>query len=273
MRLLLLLAFASQLFAAPLEIVRPLLSNSDGGAVNPADFTYGPGETIFFSCRVRNYQKTSEEKIHLTWSIRTLDPKGVPLVEPVKNEVVEEVGPQDKDWMPRIATEIAVPPLIGSGTYQILVAVDDLVAKSHAEMKATFEVRSRSVKPSDLLIVENLQFFRAEDDTQPLEKAAYRPGDAVWTRFDITGFRYGPGNKIDVNYVVSILDASGKVLWTQPEPTTAQSASFYPKLWVPASMSVTTQKNTSPGQYGIAIQVKDAIGNQTYETKAPFSIE
>jgi hypothetical protein len=38
-------------------------------------------------------------------------------------------------------------------------------------------------------------------------------------------------------------------------------------------MSVTTQKNTQPGEYGIAIQVKDLIGNQTYETKAPFSIE
>jgi hypothetical protein len=273
MRLLLFLALASQLFAAPLEIIRPLLSNSDGGAVNPTDFAYRPGDTIFFSCRVRNYQKTPEEKIHLTWSIRTLDPKGVPLVEPVKNEVVEEVAPQDKDWMPRVATEIAIPPLIGSGTYQIVVAVDDLVAKSHSELKASFEVRSRSVKTSDSLTVENLQFFRAEDDTQPLEKAAYRPGDAVWTRFDITGFRYGPANKIDVSYVVSVLDSSGKVLWTQPEPTTAQSESFYPKLWIPASMSVTTQKNTRPGEYGVAIQVKDAIGNQTYETKAAFSIE
>src|SRR5579883_1585722 len=138
MRLLLLLAFASQLFAAPFEIIRPLLSNTDGGEVNPADFAYSPGETIFFSCRVHNYQKTAEEKVHLTWSIRTLDSKGVPLVEPVKNEVVEEVGPQDKDWMPRVATEIAIPPLIGSGTYQILVAVDDLVAKTHAELKTPF---------------------------------------------------------------------------------------------------------------------------------------
>jgi hypothetical protein len=273
MRLLLFVALASQLLAAPLEIARPILSNQDGGAVNPASFAYGPGETIFFSCRVRNYQKTPEEKIHLTWSIQTLDPKGVPLVEPVKNEIVEEVAPQDKDWMPRLATEIAIPPLIGSGTYQIVVAVNDLVAKTQAELKASFEVRSRSVKPSETLTVENVQFFRTEEDTHPLEKAAYRPGDAVWTRFDITGFRYGPSNKIDVNYVVSILDASGKVLWSQPEPTPAQSESFYPKLWIPASMSVTTQKNTTAGEYGIAILVKDAIGNQTFETKAPFSIE
>jgi hypothetical protein len=273
MRPLLFFALASQLLAAPLEIVRPILSNQDGGAVNPANWAYQPGETIFVSCRVRNYQKSPEEKIHLTWSIQTFDSKGVPLVEPVKNEIVEEVGPQDKDWMPRLATEIAVPPLIGSGTYQVVVAVNDLTAKSQAELKIPFEVRSSSIKPSDTLTVENMRFFRAEEDTQPLQKAAYRPGDAVWTRFDITGFHYGPGNKVDVSYVVSVLDASGKVLWTQPEPTSAQSESFYPKLWIPASMSVTTQKNTTAGEYGIAIQVKDAIGNQTYETKASFSIE
>jgi hypothetical protein len=76
-----------------------------------------------------------------------------------------------------------------------------------------------------------------------------------------------------VSYVVSVLDQSGKVLWTQPEPTTDQTDSFYPKLWIPASMSITTQKNTHTGEYGIAIQVKDAIGNQSFETKAAFTVE
>ncbi|MBV8905611.1 MAG: hypothetical protein JOZ22_18425, partial [Acidobacteriia bacterium] len=65
----------------------------------------------------------------------------------------------------------------------------------------------------------------------------------------------------------------GKVLWTQPEPTSEQTESFYPKLWIPASMSITTQKNTRPGEYAIAIQAMDANGNQMYETKAVFSVE
>jgi hypothetical protein len=273
MRVLALLAFAFPLAAAPLEIVRPLVANSDGGAALPAGSQVVPGETIFFSCRVHNYQKTPDEKIHLTYTVQAFDPKGVLLVEPFKNEVTEEVSPQDKDWMPRITTEIPVPPLIAAGTYQIVVTVDDVVAKSQAELKVPFEVRGHNLPPGDMLIVGNLQFFRSEDDTQPLSKPAYRAGDAVWTRFDITGFRYGPKNKIDVSYVVSVLDQSGKVLWTQPEPTADQTDSFYPKLWIPASMSVTTQKNTHPGEYGIAIQVKDAIGNQSFETKAAFTVE
>lgn len=273
MRAVALLAFAFSLAAAPLEIVRPLVATSDGGAALPAGSQVIPGETIFFSCRVHNYQKTPEEKIHLTYSVEALDPKGVLLVEPVKNEVTAEVSPQDKDWMPRIGTEIAVPPLIAAGTYQIVVKVDDVIAQSQAVLKVPFEVRGHNLPPGDTLTVANLQFFRSEEDTQPLTKPAYRAGDAVWTRFDITGFRHGPQNKIDVSYMVSVLDQSGKVLWTQPEPTTEQSDSFYPKLWIPASMSVTTQKNTHVGEYGIAIQVKDAIGNQTYETKAIFTVE
>jgi hypothetical protein len=273
MRPALLVVYASSLIAAPLQVVRPILSDSDGGAALPSSFEYRPGETLFFSCRIANYQKTSEEKIHLAYSVQAFDPKGVPLVEIFKNNITTDVAPQDKEWMPRIATEIAVPPLIAPGTYTIVVKAEDLVAKTNAELSVPFQVRGRLVGPSDSLTVENFQFFRDEDDPQPLAQAVYKPGDTVWTRFDIAGFRYGTGNQVDVGYVVSVLDGAGKALWTQPEPTAERSGSFYPKLWVAASMSITVQKNTRPGEYALSVQVKDAIGNQTYETKAAFAVQ
>jgi hypothetical protein len=273
MRPALLIVFASCLVAAPLQIVRPILSDSEGGASLPSGFEYRPGEILFFSCRIANYQKTPEEKVHLAYSVQAFDPKGVPLVELFKNDISTEVAPQDKEWMPRIATEIAIPPQIAPGTYSIVVKAEDLVAKSQAELSVQFQVRGRRIGPSDTLAVQNFQFLRGEDDTEPLEQAVYRPGDAVWTRFDITGFRYGPGNQIDVGYVASVLDGTGKVLWTQPEPTAERGGSFYPKLWVSASMSITIQKNTRPGQYFFSLEIKDGVGNQTYETKAAFTVE
>lgn len=273
MRHAVLLAFASSLLAAPLQIVRPILSDSEGGAALPSGFEYRPGETLFFSCRIANYQKTSDEKVHLAYSVEAFDPKGIPLVELFKNNITAEVAPQDKEWMPRIATEIAIPPQIAPGTYTVVVTAEDLVAKTNAELSVPFQVRGRRVGPSENLTVENFQFFRGEDDAQPAEEAVYRPGDTVWTRFDITGFRYGPGNQIDVGYVVSVLDGAGKVLWTQPEPTTERGGSFYPKLWVSASMSITVQKNTRPGTYSFSVQVKDGVSDQTIETKANFSVQ
>jgi hypothetical protein len=175
--------------------------------------------------------------------------------------------------MPKVQAEVQVPPLAPSGMYQILVKVEDLVGKTKAQLSVPFQVQGRAVEPSDTLTVRNLQFYRADDDTQPLEKAVYRPGDGVWARFDITGFHYGPRNKVDVSYVTSVLTGDGKVMWTQPEPAVEQSESFYPKRYVPASMGITLQKNIRPGTYGISVQVKDAAGDQTYETKATFTVE
>jgi hypothetical protein len=273
MRSVLLFALVSPLLAAPLQVVRASISDSEGGAVLPASFEHIPGETLFFFCRVAGFQKTPDEKIHLAYSIEAVDPSGVPIVEPFRQDIMDEVTPEDKEWLPKIQTEVAIPPLAGSGTYKVLVTVEDLVAKTKAEAGIPFLVRGRDVAVSETLVVRNFHFFGSEDDTQPLEKAAYRPGESVWTQFDITGYKFGPKNKIDVSYVTSVLTDSGKVLWTQPQPAMEQSDSFYPKRYVPASMGINLQNNIRPGSYTIAVQVKDAVGGQTYETKETFTVE
>jgi hypothetical protein len=262
------------LCAAPaLQVVKPVISQMDGGTPDPPGFEHVPGETLFFSCRIAGYTKTPEEKIQLTYSVQAIDPQGAPLTELYKNEIATEVSPQDKDWMPKIATEVPIPPLVASGTYKIVVKVEDVLAKTSAELATPFQVRGKPVEPSDTLTVRNFNFYRGEEETAPVEKAAYRPGDGVWARFDITGFKYGPNNKIDVSYVTSLATMSGKVIWTQPEAAVEQTESFYPKRYVPASMGITLQKNFQPGQYIIAVQAKDAIGNQTYEGKFTFTVE
>jgi hypothetical protein len=205
--------------------------------------------------------------------VESFDPKGVPLTEIYKNELVTDVAPQDKEWLPKIATEIQIPPLVGAGTYKVLIKIEDMVASTKAELSVPFEVRSKAVEPSETLVARNFQFFRAEEDTQPIEKAVYRGGGAIWARFDIIGFKYGDKNRIDVSYVTSVLGPSGKVLWTQPEPAVEQSESFYPKRYVAASMSITLTANTRPGEYIIAVTIADAVGKQTYETKHAFTVE
>src|SRR5664280_372618 len=253
--------------SAGLEVVRPIIAQSDGGVPVPAGFAHVAGETLFFSCRIAGYAKTPEEKVHVTYSVQAFDPKGMPLTEIYKNEMITDVAPQDKEWMPRIATEVQIPPLVGAGTYKVLVKVEDLVNNTKAELGVPFEVRSKIVEPSDTLVVRNFQFFRSEDDLQPVQKAVYRGGNVLWARFDIIGFKYGDKNRIDVSYVASVLASSGKVLWTQPEPAMEQSDSFYPKRYVAASMSITLAGNTTPADYAIAVTITDAAGKQTYETK------
>jgi hypothetical protein len=259
--------------AAGLEVVRPIIAQSDGGVSSPPGFEHVAGETLFFSCRISGYAKTPEEKVHVAYSVEAFDPKGLPLTEIYKNELVNDVAPQDKEWMPKIATEIQIPPLVGAGTYKVLIKIEDLVANTKAELSVPFEVRSKAVQPSDTLVARNFQFFRGEEDTQPIEKAVYRGGGALWAKFDIIGFKYGDKNRIDVSYVTSVLGPSGKVLWTQPEPAVEQSESFYPKRYVVASMGITLLAKTTPGEYKIAVTITDAVGKQTYETKQTFTVE
>jgi len=260
--------------AAPaLQIVKPIISQMEGGAPDPPGFTHVPGETLYFSCRVAGFQQTSEEKIHLSFSVQAFDPQGVALTELYKNEVVEEVSPKDKEWQPKIETELQIPPLVPTGAYKIIVKLEDQIAKASQELTVPFQVRGHDVETSESLTVRNLHFFRNEDDTQPLATALYKPGNGVWARFDITGYKFGEGNKINVSYVTSVIAPSGKVLWTQPEPATEQSESFYPKRYVAAAFGITLQPNIRPGEYIIAVQVKDAVGNQTYEAKGAFTIQ
>jgi hypothetical protein len=271
--ILLSFAISALAFAAPLEVVRPIIAQSDGGAPMPPGFEHVAGETLFFSCRIAGYTKTPEEKVHVAYSVQAFDPNGVPLTEIYKNELATDVTPQDKEWMPKITTEVQVPPLVAAGTYKLVIKAEDLIGHTNAELSVPFQIRGKTVEPSDTLVVRNFQFFRGEEDSQPLAKPIYRGGDAVWAKFDITGFKFGKGNHIDVSYVTSVISPSGKVLWTQEPAAVEQSESFYPKRYVAAAMGINLLPNTKPGEFTIAVTVKDAVGNQTYEAKQTFTVE
>src|SRR5215831_13217288 len=196
MRSILLLALLpAALCAAPaLEIVKPTISQMEGGVPDPASFDHVPGEVLFFSCRIANYAKSPEQKVHIAYSVQAFDPKGVPLTEIYKNEFTDEVSPQDKEWLPKIATEVQIPPLVGSGAYKIVVKAEDLIAKTKAEIAVPFQVRGREVPPSETLVTRNFHFYPREEATEPLSKPAFKAGGALWARFDIIGFKYGDKN-------------------------------------------------------------------------------
>ena len=52
------------------------------------------------------------------------------MAEIYKGEAKEEVGPQDKDWLPKIETQIVLPDILRPGTYKIVVKAEDLLAKT-----------------------------------------------------------------------------------------------------------------------------------------------
>ena len=114
----------------------------------------------------------------------------------------------------------------------------DEIAQAEVRKSVDFKVRGRDVEPSPTLVVRNLRFYRTEEDKKPLELAAYRPGDAVWIRFDMTGFKFGEKNRFDVGYGIQVLKPNGEATLTQPEAAVEQDKSFYPRKFVPAAFSL-----------------------------------
>jgi len=259
--------------AKPLAIVNAVISDRDGGAPLPQDYAHDPGETMFLSFQVEGYAASPASKVHLNYKMDVLDPRGIRIIEPVAAEIEDALAPEDKNWKPVVRDEITIPPLAGSGTYKIAISLADAIGQTTATKELAFQVHGRQVDPSDTLVIRNIRFYRSEDDRQALQTPAYRPGDAVWARFDMIGFKYGEGNAIDVSYDVAVLAPDGKVLYSQPRADADRSTSFYPKRYVPAVMSLATKPNTRPGEYSVVLTAHDGIGHQTFEARHTFKIE
>lgn len=264
---------AALAYAAGLEIVRPAISDSDGGPPNPANSDYRPGDSLYFTCRIASFSKDASDQVRLAYTVTAVDRSGVALTEPYKNSLNAEVTPQDKEWLPKIATSVSLPLFLFSGDYRIQVKAEDLNAKTSVTLDVPFRVRAHEdVHPAESLEIQAFRFLRREDDTKPAERADYIPGDHLWAKFDITGFRYGQNNNVDVTYLTSVLGPDGKTLWTQPEPTGEKGESFYPRAFVNAEMGIELQPKIKPGNYTLVIQAKDAVSGQTCEVKHDFVI-
>ncbi len=260
---------------APLSIVNTVIHDLEDGPAIPPGFSFVPGQFIFLSFQIAGYGATPDRKLRLTCEVDVFDPKGTRLVETMPCNVAESLADEDKNWKPKIRLQTLIPPLVASGAYKIAIRIKDDVNGQTAQQEMPFVVRGRDVAPSENLVVRNFHFYRGEDDPNALAAAAYRPGDTLWARFDITGYKFGAANAIHVDYRIAVLGPGGKVIYTQPEAEIAveKSISFYPKAYVPGSMNLSLQRTIRPGQYAIAVTARDLVGNQSVEITENFNIE
>lgn len=245
----------------------------EDGADVPPGFTFVSGQALFLDFQVEGFRVSANKEVRLECTIESLDPRGLAIMEPVKTVADTTLSEQDKTWKPKIRQQINIPPIAIPGTYKIIARLKDNLSSQSVSKELTFDVRARTVEPAPTLTVRNFHFYRGEDDANPLPAAVYRPGDTLWARFDIVGYKLGEGNQVDLDYGIAVTDAAGKVLFSQPNAAVEKSSSYYPKPYVPGSMNLSLEKNIRAGQYGIVITVRDHIGNQNQEAKQAFSVE
>jgi hypothetical protein len=275
------LALASQAPKAAessLQIVAAGVESSEDAPFVSSDFHFLPGDYIYFQFQVSGFAIKSVpdsevRKINLSYEITPQDAKGVALTPPVTGLIKEDLSAEDKNWTPKRRASFLLPSFIAAGEFHIHLTIKDMIGDTATERDLPFHIGGVVVTPTTVLGIQDFQFLRKEDDNEPLEVPAYRPGDTVYARFNMIGFRLGTGNEYHLSYGLTVNRPDGKPYLNQQPAAELSDRSFYPVPFVPGAISVTTTRDTAIGQYVLLLTVRDVAGSQTYFLKRAFSIE
>jgi hypothetical protein len=248
----------------------------EDGPLLEASHVFLPGETVYLSCRLTGYQVAgsaeSGRSIKLSWRFHASDAAGISVTPDATGQIEVPIFSQDKDWRPKFAHDFLIPAFFASPGVRIELSVLDEVGKSMAKTGVELSVRGREIPPSDTLVARNLHFQRSETDASALDPAVYHPGETLWARFDITGFKYGPKNRYAVDYGLAILRATGDKVFEQAAAADDTNESFYPQHYVPGALSLNLDPMVPEGDYILVITMRDKVGGESTEARAPFRI-
>lgn len=260
-----------------LRIAHAIWARYDGGPPLAAPITFDAGEQAFFRGRVAGMRLTEVEfkryRIFLRYEIRAYDFRGNPLGEPTKDVINESIHVEDKDWLPTIRHNVNIPPLAENGDYELRITVSDEASQRSGQFTQRFHVDGKQLPALDKISVINFGFYRAENEKSPMPQGVYRPGNALWARFDLAGFQLGDGNHLDVSCDIQVRDATGKILMEQPDALQEDLFPSYPQRYVPGVFSLVVQPGTRAGNYSIVVIAKDRLKNTTEEYSFPFSVD
>jgi len=252
-----------------------VIAQSEDGTRIPSGTVFIAGETIFLSARMNGFATQGEDRpeLRLTWEADALDPEGIPIIERKRASIIAVITPQDKDWLPKLRHEILIPPMADSGNYKLVLRATDNINSSTATLEVPITVRGYEVAPSKELTARNFRFFRGENEGTPLATPAYRPGDPIWARFDMTGYKLGDKNKFDIAYGLEVFRPNGESIYKEPNAAELSETSFYRKRYMSGSLSLNPTSDIAKGEYTIVLTITDRLGNQTSETNHKFRIE
>jgi hypothetical protein len=255
----------------PPILTNPIVSQFEDG--DPVQGKLVVGELAFFRFTVANFKVSEDGKVKITGHAQLFDSRGAAVAPPEELGIASSLRDEDKDWRPRVHAQFQLPGIAPPGAYRIRFDAVDEQTHQKAEAETAFEVAGRDVPASPSLVIRGAAFYRGAEDEAALGVAAYRPGDTVWIRFDITGYKYGEQNSIDVAYDVAVSGPDGKQVFAQENAAVEKSQAVYPQPWVPGAFSLTLTGDTAKGAYSVAITARDATGKQSVTEKAEFRVE
>jgi hypothetical protein len=262
-----------------LAIIEAGIESSEDAPFIPASYAFMPGEYLYFTFEVTGFKLSAGEynaprQMSLAYRVDVVDTAGKPLASAISGKIEEEIGREDKDWLPKRRAAFLLPPYVASGTYHLRVSVDDTIAKSQTTREFPFRMGGHTINPVGGLSIQNFRFLRDDQDGAGLTVPDYRPGDTVWARFDMAGFKTDTASSVHLQYGLSVLRPDGKILFEQKAAADEKlTGLFYPPQFVPGTVSVSTTKDLARGEYTMVIHLIDVFGKQDAEFQQKFRIE
>lgn len=263
---------------ARLAIVEAGVEASEDAPFASASYEFLPGDYLYFTFQIAGFSiqslnRNEVRKISLTYQVTPEDAHGTPLTEPVSDSIQDELSNEDKNWTPKRRASFLLPSYVSSGEFHVHLVARDLVGKTEVARDYPFRIGGVSIEPSDSVNVQHFAFLRRESDREALEIPAYSPGDTVFARFDMAGFKLASGNTYELEYGLSVIQPSGKPFLDAPRAAELKSTSFYPAQYLPGVIRINTPATSAKGEYVLTLVVRDLVANTKYETKKSFSIE
>jgi hypothetical protein len=272
--------------AAPgLAVERIALHQFEDGPILDASYEFLPAETAYFSCRLTGYQiqdlDADRQAATLSWRMEVRDPEGVLLEEPSQGRINAELFPEDTNWLPKFLKSFVVPPFAISGEYRISVRVQDEIAGSEVSGELKFRVKGHppasGVGAGTALAARNVVFLSNENDALGTRSAVLQPrgtgGGTTWVRMDVSGYKFGEKNRFSLAYAMAVENAEGTRLFAIPDAGAEANESFYPQRYSIGTLTLNLGKDVPAGAYTLIVTVRDQIGNQTTEVRAPFQVQ
>lgn len=261
-----------------LAIVDAGVQQSEDAPYVPSSFRFLPGDYLYFTFQISGFSIQSANrgevrKISLSYEVQPQDANGIPLTTANTAAIEAELAPEDKHWSPKRRVSFLIPSYVAAGEFHVHVVVKDVIGKTEAAKDFPFRIGGLEVKPNHSIVLENFRFLRKESDDEGLEVPAYSPGDTVYGKFEMVGFKTDPQNAYHLQYGVTVLRPDGKPYLQEPKAAELADKSFYPAQYLPGDLTVTTSATTTRGQYILIVTVRDLIANTSYETKKVFSVE
>lgn len=254
--------------AAPLA--GPPLKITDISFAGPAghrpDADFARGETILCLFTMSNFTY-DKGQAHIRAQIRVLGPGQELVLHQPDLELLKGKAPTLVPGTIRSMAKLPLTPAAPAGRYTVKLILKDVLGNRTGQEAGSFTILGQPPQKADTLTIDDLRLLA--DDRVP-------PESVVPITFEVRGFsvrKVSPRDHlVDLSIKASLMNSAGESMLRRREETLVQTQLRFAPLAFPVEHQFRVPKELKPGQYEIAIVVRDKVSNTKAKGALPLRV-